>query len=105
MQFTKFFFAGLVAALPATAITSFRGDDCDGFEGDDVACNGACISFSGRHSFRVGGGSNCNCVEMFSNGDCTGSRFDFPNEGTNCQNVNTGGPANSFRCFSNNQCA
>ncbi|KAF8132719.1 hypothetical protein K438DRAFT_1450160, partial [Mycena galopus ATCC 62051] len=49
----------LVAVLFAAAkvnaqdFAAFTGTACDGIVGLDVACDGTCFDFSGRHSFEA----------------------------------------------------
>jgi hypothetical protein len=50
---TSLLTAVLFAALPTQAVTAWDGSNCNGAKGLDVPCNGSCIAFSGRHSFRV----------------------------------------------------
>ena len=54
----RFITAYLVLAIALTGInadiTAFNGDQCDGDEGENVACDDACSGFTDRHSFRVG---------------------------------------------------
>ncbi|KAI0748186.1 hypothetical protein C8Q80DRAFT_1270624 [Daedaleopsis nitida] len=101
----------ILAFLPQSAhagITAFSGDNCDGGVGANVPCDGSCISFSGRHSFRVDGGSGGHCVTVFEDAHCGagagGPVFVFPNEDGGCQNVNTGTDIQSFLCSSGNFC-
>ncbi|KAJ7595265.1 hypothetical protein C8J56DRAFT_883484 [Mycena floridula] len=48
------FVAVFVAALNVNGdIIAWSGDACNGAEGANVACNGGCISFDGRHSFEA----------------------------------------------------
>ncbi|KAK7039848.1 hypothetical protein R3P38DRAFT_2515114 [Favolaschia claudopus] len=97
--FTSAFVAAIALALHANAqsIIGFSGDSCNGSQGDSVACNGACIDFSGRHSFEVFG-SAANVV-LFAGGGCSGESFNFGTEQpNNCINVNTGTAINSFQC-------
>lgn len=46
----------MLALAPHAAragLTAFSGDTCNGPIGEDVACDGSCIPFEGRHSFLV----------------------------------------------------
>jgi hypothetical protein len=47
--FSLSFYAMVVLA----DISAFSGTACDGDVGADVACDGSCHSFSGRHSFKA----------------------------------------------------
>ncbi|KAJ7263127.1 hypothetical protein B0H12DRAFT_1230978 [Mycena haematopus] len=118
------FTASIVAAVLLAALTvkgdiiAWSGNSCNGDEGANVACNGACIAFDGRHSFEVRltrlflqthnpqvvtGGSHC--VVMFEDDGCVGETFQFgPETEGNCINVNTGTPIGSFTCSPNSSC-
>ncbi|KAJ7587744.1 hypothetical protein C8J56DRAFT_786531 [Mycena floridula] len=80
-----------LAALRAnTDILPFSGDACTGARGLNVACNGGCIAFNGRHSFEVVSGRN-ECVVLFEGEGCTGEAFNFGSEVNGaCININTG---------------
>ncbi|EJD36671.1 hypothetical protein AURDEDRAFT_174269 [Auricularia subglabra TFB-10046 SS5] len=104
MHFATFIVAAVLAAgLPAQAFIAWSGDACDGDQGADVACDGSCFPFGGRHSFVAGDGNHC--VALFRDGDCVGQRFNFTNQGDGCTNVNTGTDIESFRCFAGPSCA
>ncbi|EJD44453.1 hypothetical protein AURDEDRAFT_166543 [Auricularia subglabra TFB-10046 SS5] len=103
MRLTAFVALALSAALPAHAFIAWSGDACNGAQGADVACDGGCHSFSGRHSFVAGNGNHC--VAFFSSSGCNGQRFNFTNQGTSCTNVNTGTDIQSFRCFAGSGCS
>ncbi|EJD47119.1 hypothetical protein AURDEDRAFT_113473, partial [Auricularia subglabra TFB-10046 SS5] len=107
MYFATFALAALFAAVPAKAFTAWSGDACNGARGNDVACNGACIDFSGRHSFvaNSAGQSGTHCVAFYVDGGCNGQRFNFTGQGAQCTNVNTGTAINSFRCFGGAGCS
>ncbi|EIW52709.1 uncharacterized protein TRAVEDRAFT_53149 [Trametes versicolor FP-101664 SS1] len=97
----------MLALAPHVAragLTAFSGDTCNGPVGEDVACDGSCIPFEGRHSFLVDGGSGNHCVSLFVNGSCSGQVFTFQNQNGACQNVNTGTDIQSFLCAPSNQC-
>ncbi|PPQ96767.1 hypothetical protein CVT26_006256 [Gymnopilus dilepis] len=98
----------LVVSLSAEAdtIVAFSGSSCDGDVGSTVQCDGSCHQFSGRHSLRISG-SSTHCVTYFENTSC---QFVESEGGTNifgpgvCQNVNTGGPVDSFLCAPTSLC-
>ncbi|KAJ7829824.1 hypothetical protein B0H13DRAFT_1655465 [Mycena leptocephala] len=82
----------LVAVLLAAAkvnaqdFAAFTGTACDGNVGLDVACDGTCFDFTGRHSFEASAG-------------CTSQDFPFGREVHGaCIDVQTGTPVKSFRC-------
>ncbi|KAJ7581915.1 hypothetical protein C8J56DRAFT_958517 [Mycena floridula] len=101
LSFTKVsvLVAVFFAALGVNAdIIAWSGDACNGAEGLNVACNGGCIAFDGRHSFEVVSGRN-ECVVLFEGDGCTGEAFNFGSEVSGqCINVNTGTPIGSFSC-------
>ncbi|KAJ6507005.1 hypothetical protein C8R45DRAFT_1176612 [Mycena sanguinolenta] len=83
---------------------AWSGSHCDGGEGADVACNGRCINFYGRHSFSVPA-SGKHCVSVFEDASCNHETAVYLNQGGgSCQNVNTGGTVLGFKCFSGNTC-
>ncbi|KAJ7124091.1 hypothetical protein C8R43DRAFT_958775 [Mycena crocata] len=84
----------LAQLLPAAAdIIAWSGSSCDGGQGGDVACDGGCIGFQDRHSFRVVE-SGSHCVSVFEDGNCNHLVGVYLNQGgisgSNCVNVNTG---------------
>ncbi|KAJ4472226.1 hypothetical protein J3R30DRAFT_3685686 [Lentinula aciculospora] len=88
----------------AADIIAWSGVDCDGDEGANVACDGSCHSFEGRHSFEVVA-SGTHCVTFFEGDGCTGEPFLFSGEGgSECIHVDTGTPIGSFSCSANNVC-
>ncbi|KAF8156485.1 hypothetical protein K438DRAFT_1621340 [Mycena galopus ATCC 62051] len=87
----------LVAVLFAAAkvnaqdFAAFPGTACDGIVGLDVACDGTCFDFTGRHSFEA--------ITMYEGTDCTGQDFPFGRESHGaCIDVQTGTSVKSFRC-------
>ncbi|KAJ7195739.1 hypothetical protein B0H12DRAFT_1298380 [Mycena haematopus] len=85
-------------------IIAWSGDSCNGDEGSNVACNGACIAFDGRHSFEVCS-TRLFLHTYFQDDGCVGESFQFgPETEGNCINVNTGTPIGSFTCSSNSAC-
>lgn len=89
-------------------ITAFSGNNCDGAVGVDVACDGSCIPFSGRHSFRVDAGSGGHCVTFYADSSCPsgGGNGFFPNQDGQCTQVTLGtASANAFRCVPDENCA
>ncbi|KAJ7589886.1 hypothetical protein C8J56DRAFT_783497 [Mycena floridula] len=101
--FSTVFIAVLLAALNVNAdIVGFSGDACNGDKGGNVACDGSCHSFTGRHSFKANGK---HCVTMFEGASCAGEHFFFNGEGAGkCINVNTGTAIKSFRCARSTTC-
>ncbi|KAJ7661967.1 hypothetical protein DFH06DRAFT_1471614 [Mycena polygramma] len=90
--------AALFTAVNAQDFVAFSGNSCDGSPGLDVACDGTCFDFTGRHSFEVTSGSNV-CVTMWEGPGCTNELFNFGSEAHGvCINVNTGTPVDSFSC-------
>ncbi|EJD44790.1 hypothetical protein AURDEDRAFT_166269 [Auricularia subglabra TFB-10046 SS5] len=106
MLFAAIALAALMAAIPTKAIIAWSGDACNGDEGANVACDGNCIPFGGRHSFIADspGVGGTHCVAFFVNGGCTGQMFNFTNQQGQCTNVNTGTDIESFRCFAGSGC-
>lgn len=89
-------------------ITAFSGNNCDGGVGADVPCDGRCIAFSGRHSFRVDAGSGGHCVTFYADSSCPsgGGNGFFPNQNGQCTQVTLGtGTANAMRCVQDENCA
>ncbi|KAF7358590.1 hypothetical protein MSAN_01197500 [Mycena sanguinolenta] len=88
----------LAIQVNGQSLIAFSGDTCNGGEGGDVACDGTCFDFTGRHSYEVLGSSAT--VELFEGSDCTGQEFTFgPDSPGECINVNTGTTITTFRCF------
>ncbi|KAI0788031.1 hypothetical protein C8Q74DRAFT_1166719, partial [Fomes fomentarius] len=93
-------------------LTAFSGNACDGSVGNNVPCDGSCHSFDGRHSLVIDGDSSTHCVTMWEVAGCpsapTGSdplrihTFEIPS--TQCTNINTGTPIESFNCSPNPNC-
>ncbi|KAK6981554.1 hypothetical protein R3P38DRAFT_3293664 [Favolaschia claudopus] len=99
MRFTLTALITAVLALNAQAanLIAFSGETCDGAEGKEVGCNGECISFSGRHSFTILGGS-ANVV-AFSFEGCKGPALELGILGAGtCTHVNTGGAVGAILC-------
>ncbi|EJD44485.1 hypothetical protein AURDEDRAFT_166581 [Auricularia subglabra TFB-10046 SS5] len=94
-----FALAALLAASPATAFIAWSGWACDGPEGADVPCNGACVGFGGRHSFIADVPNFPHCVALYVGRNCDGQRFNFTNQQGQCTAVNTGTDIQSFQCF------
>ncbi|KAJ7193257.1 hypothetical protein GGX14DRAFT_478894 [Mycena pura] len=87
----------LTIQVNAQDIIAWSGDDCNGSEGLEVACDGTCFDFTGRHSYEVLGGSGT--VSLFVGSGCTGQEFTFgPDPSGECINVNTGTSISTFRC-------
>ncbi|KAJ6483378.1 hypothetical protein C8R45DRAFT_1001204, partial [Mycena sanguinolenta] len=83
-------FLAVVLAVQVNAqnIIAWSGSSCNGAEGLEVACDGTCFDFTGRHSYEVLGSSGT--VELF---------FTFgPDPSGECINVNTGTSISTFRC-------
>ncbi|KAJ7263128.1 hypothetical protein B0H12DRAFT_1012467 [Mycena haematopus] len=104
------FAASIIAAVVFATLTvkgdfvAFSGNDCDGDQGANVACDGSCHSFDGRHSFELFV-TGSHCVTMFEDDGCVGETFQFgPETQGNCINVNTGTPIGSFICSANSAC-
>ncbi|KAJ6473773.1 hypothetical protein C8R45DRAFT_1011849 [Mycena sanguinolenta] len=87
----------LAVQVNAQNIIAWSGSSCNGAEGLEVACDGTCFDFTGRHSYEVLGSSGT--VELFAGADCTGEQFTFgPDPSGECINVNTGTSISTFRC-------
>ncbi|KAJ7103764.1 hypothetical protein C8R44DRAFT_715833 [Mycena epipterygia] len=92
--------------IRATAdVVGWSGNNCNGDEGLDVACDGTCFDFTGRHSIEtIVSGSHC--VAVFEDGFCGEEVAVFLNQGGgSCVTVSTGTTVNSFQCFAGNTCA
>ncbi|KAJ7757395.1 hypothetical protein DFH07DRAFT_919668 [Mycena maculata] len=99
MHFTLSLLAAVILAIQVNAqdFIAWSGNDCDGSEGLEVACDGTCFDFSNRHSFEVLNAEGF--VTLFEGADCTGESFDFGAETPGeCINVNTGTNIQSFIC-------
>ncbi|KAK7017152.1 hypothetical protein R3P38DRAFT_3320552 [Favolaschia claudopus] len=99
MRFTFTVIAAVVLALNAKAqdFIAWSGNACNGAEGLEVACDGTCFDFSGRHSFEVLNAFGT--VTLYSGRSCTGKTFYFGTETPGeCINVNTGTNIQTFRC-------
>ncbi|KAK6987439.1 hypothetical protein R3P38DRAFT_3230525 [Favolaschia claudopus] len=101
MRFTSTLIAAVVLALTAKAkaqdFIAWSGNACNGAEGLEVACDGTCFDFSGRHSFEVINAAGA--VTLFSGTGCGGEAFNFGTETPGeCINVNTGTNIQTFRC-------
>ncbi|KAJ7801582.1 hypothetical protein B0H14DRAFT_3489340 [Mycena olivaceomarginata] len=89
--------AFLAIQVDATQLVAFSGNKCNGAKGGSASCNGGCVSFSGRHSYKLSGSSAK--VQLFTGSGCTGQKFTLgPDPAGECINVNTGTTINSFRC-------
>ncbi|KAJ6460563.1 hypothetical protein C8R45DRAFT_842675 [Mycena sanguinolenta] len=89
--------AFLAIQVNAAQLVAFSGSKCNGAKGGSASCNGGCLSFSGRHSYKLSGSSAK--VEVFTGSGCTGQKFTFgPDPAGECINVNTGASISSFRC-------
>ncbi|EJD39143.1 hypothetical protein AURDEDRAFT_171728 [Auricularia subglabra TFB-10046 SS5] len=97
---TSLVLATIVVAVPAQAFTAWSGDHCNGDKGATVACDGACRSFAGRHSFNAD--YNNRCVSLWTSTNCQGQRFNYTLSGaagSQCVNVNTGTNILSAACY------
>ncbi|PPQ93406.1 hypothetical protein CVT25_004723 [Psilocybe cyanescens] len=93
-----------LVSISKADIVAFSGNTCDGNGGSNVKCDGKCIGFSGRHSYRVFPAGN-HCVTYFQNNGCSVNVGSAQNPGNGaCSNVNTGTAVNSIRCSPNNVC-
>ncbi|KAK6983792.1 hypothetical protein R3P38DRAFT_2472213, partial [Favolaschia claudopus] len=91
-------FAALIVAVTVRGdIITWSGDTCDGAESPNFPCDSECVSFEGRHSFRVVTRAQ-HCVIMYSRKSCTGYRFAYRPTDPHCVNVDTGTAIESFRC-------
>lgn len=123
------FLISLFTRIVLADISAFSGTACDGDVGADVACDGSCHSFSGRHSFEASFGgtsiellnfgqpltdtvnflkvtpSILHCVTTFQNAGCDTLVGVFQSQGNGeCVHVNTGTSVQSFRCAPDNIC-
>ncbi|KAK7045190.1 hypothetical protein R3P38DRAFT_2882953 [Favolaschia claudopus] len=100
MRFTSSFIALSLVAIVANAqdIIAWSGRACNGDEGLEVQCDGGCIDFTGRHSFKIFE-SPAKAVNLFAGANCSGERFAFGKEKAGvCINVQVGSPVQSLRC-------
>ncbi|KAJ6454794.1 hypothetical protein C8R45DRAFT_881799 [Mycena sanguinolenta] len=87
----------LAVQVNAQDLIAWSGTTCNGAEGLEVACDGTCFDFTGRHSYEVLGSSAT--VELFVGGGCTGEQFTFgPDPAGQCIDVVTGTSISTFRC-------
>ncbi|KAF8960002.1 hypothetical protein BDZ97DRAFT_1642618, partial [Flammula alnicola] len=86
-------------------IVAFSGNECDGDEGSNVACDNTCIGFPSRHSFLVIAPGD-HCVVFFEDSSCSNDVGSVvsPGGAVQCTNVNTGTPVGSISCSPNSVC-
>ncbi|KAJ7852549.1 hypothetical protein B0H13DRAFT_1643347 [Mycena leptocephala] len=106
-SFTTFTVAAVLLGsfVVKAAIIAWSGDHCDGDEGGNAPCDGSCISFDGRHSFKVR--TNLHATHRIRIKSCIfADSFQYGPLGASagCINVNTGTGIGSFRCSPNSNC-
>ncbi|KAF8156463.1 hypothetical protein K438DRAFT_1621452 [Mycena galopus ATCC 62051] len=98
----------ILVKVNAQDFAAFTGTACDGIVGLDVACDGTCFDFTGRHSFeakliltlhlQITSQTDVS-VTMYEGADCTGQDFPFGRESHGaCIDVQTGTSVKSFKC-------